>query len=307
VGHTHEDIDAIIGTVITALRSKNLPTFAHLEREVTSCGTWHLLLSVIFILCFAKVRNAILKKNAQLLDVKHLIGMPNYAKLFENFNAFNIEGITRAQEIRITASLDGKSVDIFYREDCTVEGWFPRPVQPDASLALHWANVFQHPDKAQGNPISFTHMPLTNERGNRQSWLYNVTFAGGATESFTLRCPSLPVQLDRDILIADLQRIERQPFSPIFFQDIAVVRHKVRTLLQLKSLTHNYGAAWEDFFLSLPQSQDDERFPLFVPSCALIKLFNSYFGEIQVTNLCNLNYSNVIRLYFRVNLVSKTN
>jgi len=217
------------------------------------------------------------------LAVKHLIGLPNYDKLFQNFNAFNIEGISRAQEIRLTASTDGKSVDIFYRDDCTVEGWFPRPVQPDISLSSHWARIFRHPDARQGNPMSFTHVPLS-ERGKRQCWLYNVCFAGGATETYVLPCPPLPVQFDRDVLLADLKHLERQPFSSDFFKSIESVKTDIRKLLRLKSLTHAYGATWDDFFLSLPQAPDDERFPLLTSRCALQDLLNSYLGDVQVVS-----------------------
>jgi len=34
VGHTHEDIDAIIGNVITYLRSKNIPTLTDFAEKV---------------------------------------------------------------------------------------------------------------------------------------------------------------------------------------------------------------------------------------------------------------------------------
>jgi hypothetical protein len=69
---------------------------------------------------------------------------------------------------------------------------------------------FVSKDLTQGHPISFTHHPMTGERGKRQHWAYSVTFAGGAVEEFMLPCPSVPVSMDKAELLDGLENLNRQ-------------------------------------------------------------------------------------------------
>jgi hypothetical protein len=66
-------------------------------------------------------------------------------------------GISTAHVIRIVARGKGSSaVDIQYKEDCRVAGWFPSPVSRCAHTS--WNTVFRHEDVLQG--FSFFYLLL---------------------------------------------------------------------------------------------------------------------------------------------------
>jgi D-lyxose ketol-isomerase len=64
VSHTKEDIDAIIGNVVTHLRANDVPSFAVFKQRVMA---------------------AITKENAEVIDVKQTFDIPDYGNLFKNF------------------------------------------------------------------------------------------------------------------------------------------------------------------------------------------------------------------------------
>lgn len=68
VGHTHEDVDACIGTVVTRLRALDIPTFSKFRVE-----------------CLA----AITKEGGTVLDVEQVVGMPDYDEMFRDFGNVN--------------------------------------------------------------------------------------------------------------------------------------------------------------------------------------------------------------------------
>jgi len=70
VGHTHEDVDACIGTVVTYLRTLDIPTFSKFREE-----------------CMAAIR----QEGGTVIDVERVIGMPDYDNMFQNFG--NLPGI----------------------------------------------------------------------------------------------------------------------------------------------------------------------------------------------------------------------
>ena len=72
VGHTHDDIDAIIGNVATHLRSLDVPTFSEFQE---AC------------------RKAIKKDCSNVLGVDRLIGISDYDSIFSDFNSMSVQGI----------------------------------------------------------------------------------------------------------------------------------------------------------------------------------------------------------------------
>jgi hypothetical protein len=132
VGHTHEDIDALIGTVVSHLRGKNLETFEDFRRECNE---------------------AIINEFAAIHGVDLLIGLPNYTKFFEGVNENNIKGIQKAHEFRISADKNGQGIKLHYKELVTDIGWLPRPVPVSESFKDAWVSEFQCSVKDQGYPV----------------------------------------------------------------------------------------------------------------------------------------------------------
>jgi hypothetical protein len=83
-----------------------------------------------------------------------------------------------------------------------------RPVKPD-----QYDDIFKHPSEEQGRVSRVEVTPLENERGRRQSWHYEVSYAGGETKQFCVDSPGLPVHFLSAIEIQEkLKTLSRQPF-----------------------------------------------------------------------------------------------
>lgn len=200
-----------------------------------------------------------------------------------NVNEESPIGLMEAHELRLNVSSEHEGyVQLFYRDDCTVEGWYPRPVLPNASLSSTWTNFFKSSDPAQGDPVSLNHHPLTNERGRRQCWSYSVRFEGGAVEEFVLPCPPILLNLGRDQLIQELKHIHRQVFTENGFKGLQKGKDKVYELLRCRAYMDTFGGVWDDFFNDLPHSNDDPRYPLETDKCMLRSLLKRYMADVQV-------------------------
>ena len=221
-----------------------------------------------------------------MLNVESIIGIPDYGSLFQDFNKANADGLMAVQELRISAGSKEGSVEVHYRDDCTVDGWLPRPVLPTVALSHTWKDMFKCSDPRQGFPVSFSYHPTTGERGNRQSWIYDVRFAGGMVEEFTLPCPSIPVTMTRDVLVEGLREMPRQVFTEKGLKQLATGKDNVFKLLKMKGYWSTYGFIWEQFFLDLPQSDDDIRYPKIAEKVALRHLFNK-FGGVNIQVRCH--------------------
>jgi len=109
-----------------------------------------------------------------------------------------------------------------------------------------------------------------------------VTFAGGAVENFVLPCPSVPIRLDIEELVVSLGKLQRQPFAEKAFSNLNTSRENIEKLLRIKGLITKHWHVWESYFASLPQSEDDPRYPLVITSAVLQKLVRKYMGDVQV-------------------------
>ena len=105
VGHTHEDVDAVIGKVLGAIRKHDMFTY---EQYYEQC------------------RLSILKHKCRVIRVRRLIGIPDYDAIFSDFNSENVTGIFDMQQIRLTSVPDASALDMKYRTDTTKPGWLPR-------------------------------------------------------------------------------------------------------------------------------------------------------------------------------------
>lgn len=124
---------------------------------------------------------------------------------------------------------------------------------------------------------------MTGERGRRQAWGYDVTFAGGAMEHFVLPCPSVPVHINKECLMASLSKLRRQKFNEDAFKNLAKSRFHINRLLEMKNLTFLFGPSWDLFYKNLPESESDDRFPLLAPKSLLSLWAEDNKREIQVS------------------------
>lgn len=135
VGHTHEDIDAIIGTVVSHLRGKNLETFEDLKRESIE---------------------SIVRQKALMHGVDMLVGVPDYGKHFEGANGEEVVGLQSAHEFRISSNSTCDGVQLHYKELVSDVGWLPRPVPVSDTFSSSWATAFESSKKNQGKPVIYT-------------------------------------------------------------------------------------------------------------------------------------------------------
>jgi hypothetical protein len=173
VGHTHEDIDALIGVIVESLRSKDIPTLDE------------------FIVY---VKEAIVKEEGSVKKVVVLIGVTDYAKLFDGFVQKDMSGISKVKTFRAACDREGK-LGVYYKRDPIEEGWFPKPIEEIDGF--HSAkHLFAESFPGLGKPIGFVGSPYPGvERGQRQHWIYKVRFGNGTIVDAPIKCISLPVRL----------------------------------------------------------------------------------------------------------------
>ena len=158
-------------------------------------------------------------------------------------------------EIRITALGNGSGIEVFYKTDSAKDGWCSRPAP---TIPCHsWQRLFEHPTSPanqgfleySGNDY-FTIIVITP--GRRQEWQYNIRYFGGDTQSFTLRCPSLPF---RYMSLTEVQKriqctILQDPKKD-YISDLKCAQQNIVTLLRIREDTE-YIASWNTFFNSIP-------------------------------------------------------
>ena len=85
---------------------------------------------------------------------------------------------------------------------------FYRPLQQEQYL-----KHFKHTAAEQGDILRVQESSMDRVPGKRQSWMYEVTYAGGERKGFVVPSPGLPVRyLSFDELTAKLNSIRSQPF-----------------------------------------------------------------------------------------------
>jgi len=89
VGHTHEDIDQLIGAIVTYLRTRNLPT---VEILITA------------------LKLALHDEEGKVKDVVLVIGVTDYDELFAGVRTEGLQGISEAKVLRFSANELGKEL-----------------------------------------------------------------------------------------------------------------------------------------------------------------------------------------------------
>ena len=99
-----------------------------------------------------------------------------------------------------------------------------------AAECKEWKKAFIADGEIQGVPVEVI-TSACNEKGNRQSWCYDVTFAGGEQKLFNLPCISLPVNINRLTLEQRLKNVPMQQFHESFYQKRDKVFENIKKLL----------------------------------------------------------------------------
>ena len=177
VGHTHEDIDALIGSIVTKLRAMDLPTF---EARMNA------------------IQDALTKAEAHIKAVEEVVGIPDYGASLDTFFP-TLSGISKVKEFRITMDSTLQKPVFLYKSDPTVDGWYPRPFERMHDFDAI-GEVFKHPDSEAGFPTSVLNVVAgsslkSGELGKRQHWFYHVRFARGDMMVFPLRCNGILIDL----------------------------------------------------------------------------------------------------------------
>ena len=228
VGHTHEDIDAFIGNVVSYLRRLDIRTYEELEK---AC------------------KDAVQLVGSKVLNVERAIGITDYRQMFANVD--KIADLSKARTIRITAKSDGTGVNVYYKDDSTKPGWFPRPTA--ARHCYSWSQVFKHPTNPNATAQEVVnHGPLC-ENGRRQEWYYNVRFSDVSEHGFTYPCPSLPCALTRACVDESLARATMQPISGnlMNIDKRGMLVDNISCLLSARGDDHAIKE-WHDFIFGLP-------------------------------------------------------
>ena len=181
VGHTHEDIDALIGSVVTKLRQLDLRTFEERVEAIKSALN-HM-------------------ETGQVKDVQEIIGMTDFESGLDNIFPKQLTGLMEIKEFRVSANVDGDII-FLYKSNSTIDGWLPKPFEKTEDFE-ELAKVFKHPDPNQGAPVHCNRYPGSSasdaERGKRQHWFYEIRYAGGARKTWALKCTGIKIEFPDDI------------------------------------------------------------------------------------------------------------
>jgi hypothetical protein len=180
VGHTHEDIDALIGSVVTKLRIADLSTF---DERVEA------------------IKNALNHmETGQVKDVQEVIGMTDYESGLDGIFP-KVTGMKEIKEFRVSANVDGEII-FLYKSNSTIDGWLPKPFEKTEDFE-EMGKIFKHPDPNQGAPVHCNRYPGSSapdaERGKRQHWFYEIRYAGGAVKTWALKCSGIKIEFPHNI------------------------------------------------------------------------------------------------------------
>lgn len=154
--------------------------------------------------------------------------------------------------------------------------------------ASNFLKNFAHPLNPQdfGVPIAcVNHYPL-QDRGQRRQWRYVIAYAKRSEHhSFTLRCPSLPLELSRQECVAAVIRSTRQPLRQEFLKNLAARRDSYVEVL-LSRRDDKYIPEVEEFFESLMQLTDSNCHESYYD--ALAHLSKEYGNEVYVPPLVHI-------------------
>lgn len=163
---------------------------------------------------------------------------------------------------------------MYYKDNSTANGWFPRPVMP--AQCKQWKKSFIADGENQGVATQ-VQANACNEKGNRQAWHYEVTFAGGEEKSFLLPCVSLPLNISRESVLERLRYIPLQPFHESFFETKDDILDKIKSLMEHRLMPEKI-VEWEELFYDLFPQSVLEGLDSNQQECELIQVALKYGG-----------------------------
>lgn len=149
-----------------------------------------------------------------------------------------------------------------------------------AAECKEWKKAFIADGENQGVPVEVI-TSACNEKGNRQSWCYDVTFAGGEQKLFNLPCISLPVNINRLTLEQRLKNVPMQQFHESFYQTRDKVFENIKKLLHHRMMDDKIEEWRELFYEIFPKNKEEEESNRQCSSL-LLKLAKTFHGPIRV-------------------------
>ena len=271
--HTHQDESSSMGVTSQhfGLGHKNLMSFE----------AWKQMLIEAVRMCRNDRNGALVESTISKVSV--LLHFPDYVGIFKdvNFNSDMLNGVGRVHQYRIVGKPGTETCEIHYKEDIRVNGYFPRATQPTQMCSEQWKRLFVHRDGRQGYPEKVECQGTDRVAGQRQSWRYDVTFAGGAEESYFLKGEGLPHNLcRRDILTILEKPLPHFPLSGFDLRSMQETWERVKKLIRVRGSDEDLermALLYEDF----PVSVDDERYTSPIPNSTLLKLFQEFGGDMR--------------------------
>jgi hypothetical protein len=180
VGHTHDDVDAIIGVCASALRPEDVLSFSVMKDIIQ------------------KTLSA--KGRGKLLQFRVNIGTINYELLREVLlDEFPVRiQVSTMRHVRLTASQDKSYVNMLYTDEPSKLGLYPRGIADYSDRAL-LSESFKHPNDASIG-IDFEDWPRgpypCTDKGHRDEWISLVTFTDGSVHSFHVKCKPIELRIN---------------------------------------------------------------------------------------------------------------
>ena len=98
-----------LGTIVSKQRGLNMPSLQHLVVAIMAAIQLH---------------------DSKVKEVQQVIGMSDYKGMFAPVLPKDMDGIVCVKVFKIFLD-DDKKLMVLYKNDSTIDGWFPRPLEPD--------------------------------------------------------------------------------------------------------------------------------------------------------------------------------
>ena len=155
------------------------------------------------------------------------------------------------------------------------------PASPCPEVA-HFKGMFAHPVDpiGFGFAISCTmHYPVA-ERGQCRHWVYVISYARSReTHTFTLPCPSLPLDMSRRGTITQVLQSRRQRIHKDCDEELLAILERITRRLCNRS-DEQFLPTIEAFFRSLPRGEDCDNHDSYYD--VLADLSKNYGNDVYV-------------------------
>jgi hypothetical protein len=143
-----------------------------------------------------------------------------------------------------------------------------------------FSEVFAHPEDPVdfGMPIScLAHFPIV-ARGQRRNWRYVIAYAKREERhTFTLPCPSLPIEMSRKQTVAIVARSRRQKLRKDHMIELEEIRERTRLVLCNRRDEEEFMPDVDNFLASVPRNDDEKHDSYY---CVLSHLSQHYGNDV---------------------------